>query len=328
MTLHRRWPRRQNVRPRQRRVAVQIDGDVDLQRPDPVCDLLRGCAAKIEKAVERALDPLAQGAPVVRAIGDPGHLEAAAIVQLKQFRHDISHCVLPKVARQIAEPNALPRSGFVLKPHGCQSGRKRGLQKIAEVEDGVVPLQHRVVGNVVQQQGFDRAFILGDGLDQASLQPVETLPIANLPLRLHKTAERERVVRIERDRPLIARRSLLQPAKGLERAAKALMRVCCIRAQGDGSFEGGRSRVEALEGHEGAAEIVMGRSRARLDLNGLGQKFDRLMSLPLLSADDGERMQGLEVARAVPQHVFDDPFGVLQAPALQVRQCAADPFGV
>ena len=84
-------------------VAVEVDGDIHLQPPHQLGDVVVALAADIDETVERPLQSLAHLAAVIRTERDPGDFETTAVVVLEQTGRQMGDGVLTEVGGNIGD---------------------------------------------------------------------------------------------------------------------------------------------------------------------------------------------------------------------------------
>src|SRR5258708_16158899 len=88
-------------------VALEINQDVDFVGMDQVCGLAVRQSLNVDETVECGSKPCAHRAVIIGAIGIGENLEAATIVMLEQFGHQVRRGMLMKISGQIPETDPL-----------------------------------------------------------------------------------------------------------------------------------------------------------------------------------------------------------------------------
>ena len=135
MGLHRGEPVGEDTQPAVGGVALQVDGDVDLQLPRQAGGFQVGQPAHLEEAVTGAGDAARHVIVCLGPVGKSHQLKPRPVVQLQHLRHQVAGGVVEKISREITHPNAIVAVDFTI-PEGLLLRRPDG----ADVGLGAAPL--------------------------------------------------------------------------------------------------------------------------------------------------------------------------------------------
>ena len=160
--LNRRGTMREHFGAELFREAFQIDGDIDFMVPQFLRDRRVAVALHVVKVIARVGDASTHIAAVVAAERKRVHLEAPAVMQLEQLRHQERSRVGLQVGRQVSQPDAIMPVDL--------AGPKRRRPHRHTVSDEIarrLEMQRRIVTEADQRERRDARLAGG----QLGIQP-------------------------------------------------------------------------------------------------------------------------------------------------------------
>ena len=215
--------------------------------------------------------------------------------------------------------------------------RPRRLDAVAGERFGALPVLRRIVGQADEREWIDDGISGGDAGGQAVCQLVRALPVTDRQCRVDESAQRMRMVRPDRDRPVVARDRFGMPLELRQHIAAGKQCFGIARPQRQSLVEGGERFGVALELPERAAAIVVRlgivrpqRQRAVVARQGIGVPAQALQRVAAVVVGfDIARVQRQRTVEAVERVlVASKPLQDMTARIVSVGQigiCGRDP---
>ena len=326
--LHGRRPRGQNARPGARRMAHEIDGDVDPRRRDGLRRREIGKVANVDEPVECALHASPHGAGVVGTVGDSDDFEPFAIMRLDQMRDQMRRGMGAIICRDIGQTDLASGRGLGRRP------ARLGLIAIAGAGELRRPQQQiRLVEVAQDDEGIGRVRILAYATPSLRDQLRTAGPVADPALAVQKLREglavsrrqRQRPflagdgfakalelgeqhaamapgldeVRLEGDGPVIGEKRVLRTSQASQRVGLIAPAFSEIRLQRHRSLETGERRGRAAEVHQDAAAIVLRAGEIRTHVERAFQRRESRRAPARRRETGADRSQGLGMRHEV-----------------------------
>ena len=166
-------PEREDPLARTPEVAVEVDEDVDPAGANRRCRGSIREARNIDHFIEGRHDAAADLAAVIHAVVEGKELEAAAIVQLEELRHQDRRRLVPELAGHIA--HADPRRCRCARRAKAASARAENAARHRAARSASVP---RRVANALVAERLRRMLARGDARCDGGAQWREFRPVA------------------------------------------------------------------------------------------------------------------------------------------------------
>ena len=193
--LHRRAALCKQLRAAVLRVALQVDGDVQLPLACLGDDAVRAPVFHVHEPIEALRHTLGHRIAFDRTEGTPVKLEPVMIVRGQRFSHEHARGVVVKIRRKVADAQLAPAH----LRHAALTGRIA----IAVTRIGPSDRMHEggIIGNRQKEEGCVNPLAFAHIAQQLSYRALDVLPIRDHQLGIHGMGQRGRtVLRAKRQR--------------------------------------------------------------------------------------------------------------------------------
>ena len=257
-------------------MKIEIDQYVDLRVPDPPRDAVDAKRGAIHEAVERSFKATADVRTIVRSDRQPKDVEARPVVTLEKARGEIGDPVLAKIGRDVADADLVVFIALAAPDQWLASG-------IIFAHPG--PRASKLVlSRVFDREKGERAYVLlaaSHRSNEMVALGLKAIPIAELQSALNAFALHRDEIRLERERLVVGRNSLvvaLQLGKDVAATSRSLSVVGLERQR---LVIGGQRLVGALQVEQNIAaakpafgQIGAERQRPFIGSHGFAMTFE------------------------------------------------------
>ena len=161
------------------RVALQVDGDVQLQLPRLRSNAVDAPVLHVQELIEAGRDAIGHCVALYRSEGKAVDLEAVVIVRGQHLGHEHAGGVVVKVGREVADAQ-------LLAARWCNAALARGIA-LGATRIGPSDRMHEggIIGNRQKEEGYVNPLAFAHIAQQLSYRTLDVLPIRDHQLGIH-----------------------------------------------------------------------------------------------------------------------------------------------